>query len=481
MNILSAVADKSLFARWFERGDWTAWRAFLGALFGLPLSPEQLAIYQQHTGRATAPAAAFAEAWLICGRRAGKSFTLALTAVFLATFRSYREYLQPGERATILILAADRKQARVILRYVQGLLHGVPMLTRLIERQTADGFDLTNAVTVEVGTASFRTTRGYSFAAVLADEIAFWSVEGSAEPDTEILAAIRPGMSTIPGAMLLCASSPYARRGALWEAHKRYHAIDGAPILIWQADTKAMNPGVPASVIAEAYERDPASAAAEYGAQFRSDVESLLTREAIAACVEPGTLERPHRSGKHYVAFVDPSGGSSDSMTMAIAHREGDHGLLDVTREVSPPFSPEAVVAEFALTLRNYGIGKITGDAYSGQWCREAFSRHGIEYVLSDANRSELYLNLLPWINSRSVCLLDIPRLEQQLIGLERRTARSGRDSIDHAPGCHDDLANSAAGALYLAMRPVHRPTAIFGVYGCEPDRYSTDGWKISA
>lgn len=43
------------------------------------------------------------------------------------------------------------------------------------------------------------------------------------------------------------------------------------------------------------------------------------------------------------------------------------------------------------------------------------------------------------------------PSLVNQLCGLERRTARSGKDSIDHAPGAHDDLANAAAGALTMA------------------------------
>jgi len=47
--------------------------------------------------------------------------------------------------------------------------------------------------------------------------------------------------------------------------------------------------------------------------------------------------------------------------------------------------------------------------------------------------------------------LLDVPRLASQLCGLERRTARGGKDSIDHGPGAHDDLANAAAGALLLA------------------------------
>lgn len=477
-TIVDATNDPHLFAPWFQRGDWSAWRAFLCALFALPMDAAQSETYRRHTGRTEPPATPFSEAWLICGRRAGKSFTLACIAVYLATFRNYREFLQPGERATILILAADRKQARVILRYVQGLLHGIPMLSRMIERETAEGFDLKDSVSIEVGTASFRTTRGYTFAAVLADEIAFWSVEGSAEPDTEILAAIRPGLSTIPGSMLLCASSPYARRGALWDAHKRFYGNDDAPVLIWQADTKAMNPSVPASVIAEAYERDPASAGAEYGAQFRSDVESLLTREAVTACSDIGIMERPHQPGRTYQAFVDPSGGSNDSMTLAIAHREGEHGILDLMREIRPPFSPEAVVAEYALTLRNYGIRKVVGDAYSGQWCREVFSRYGIEYTLSDANRSQLYLNLLPAINSGCVRLLDSPRLEQQLIGLERRTARGGRDSIDHAPGGHDDVANAVAGALHLVMRKAQNAVACFGSYSAQPDYQYRTGYR---
>ena len=65
------------------------------------------------------------------------------------------------------------------------------------------------------------------------DELAFWPTdEGSSEPDVEVINAVRPGMATIPGAMLLCASSPYARKGALFDAHRRHHGKDGDPVLI---------------------------------------------------------------------------------------------------------------------------------------------------------------------------------------------------------------------------------------------------------
>jgi hypothetical protein len=109
---------------------------------------------------------------------------------------------------------------------------------------------------------------------------------------------------------------------------------------VWQADTRTMNPSVPQRIIDEARERDPASAEAEYGAQFRSDVESFVNRAAVEACVSVGVRERQSMSGVSYLAFVDPSGGSGDSMTLAIGHQEDDVAVLDAIRERRPPFSP---------------------------------------------------------------------------------------------------------------------------------------------
>jgi hypothetical protein len=55
-------------------------------------------------------------------------------------------------------------------------------------------------------------------------------------------------------------------------------------------------------------------------------------------------------------------------------------------------------------------------------------------------------------LNSGKVELLGSRRLVAQLIGLERRVSRAGRDSIDHAPGGHDDVANAVAGALLAVV-----------------------------
>ena len=99
------------------------------------------------------------------------------------------------------------------------------------------------------------------------------------------------------------------------------------------------------------------------------------------------------------------------------------------------------------------GIATVRGDRYGGMWPRERFTVHGIGYQPATRAKSDIYLTMLPLINSGRVELLDHPRLTAQLCALERRTARGGGDSVDHAPGAHDDVVNAAAGAIVMAAQ----------------------------
>ena len=111
-------------------------------------------------------------------------------------------------------------------------------------------------------------------------------------------------------------------------------------------------------------------------------------------------------------------------------------------------------MSAFVDLLKCYSVTTVTGDRYAGEWPREAFQKHGISYRLSDQNKSELYQALLPQLTSGRCELLETPRLQGQLLGLERRTTRNGRDIIDHAPRGSDDVANAVAGALVAVAKP---------------------------
>ncbi|MBI5320882.1 hypothetical protein [Bradyrhizobium sp.] len=447
LTLLEAFSDPRLFAPFFKDPDsWIAWQALIGAAFGLPMTGDHLAIYRKCTGRTDPPTEQMRELVLVVGRRGGKSRVLALIATWLAAFVDYKPYLDPGERGVVQVLAADRDQAKIILRYVKAFFK-LPMLSRLIERETQFGLELSNSVAIEVTTASFRSVRGATCVAALADEIAFWADEG-ANPDAEVIKAIRPSMATIPNAMLLLASSPYARKGVLWDMHRQHHGKDDPRVLSWQASTETMNPSIDPDYLKEQYERDPVSASAEYGAQFRTDVEAFISAEAVDA-VTAEERERPYIAGRRYYAFADPAGGSGkDSFTLAIGHVEDRVPVLDVIREKKPPFSPKAVISDLCETLKQYGIRKVTADRFAAEFAVEAFREHQITLEHSLKPKSQIYSEFLPLLNSKTCDLLDHARLRTQLLGLERKVSRAGKDSIDHGPGGHDDVANAVAGVL---------------------------------
>jgi hypothetical protein len=483
MDILSVCRDPRFFARWFKSPEtWRAWRTFLKVQFGLAMDAADVALYRECTGRNDIPSAeGYQESFLICGRRAGKSIILALIAAYVATFRDWTPYLSPGERATLVVIAADRRQARVIFKYIAAFLKNVDVLATLIERETADTIELSNMVSIEIHTASFKTTRGYTLIGALLDEAAFWSTdEGGANPDKEILAALRPAMSTIPDAMLFVASSPYARRGILWDAHRRYFAKDGAEVLVWQAPTRTMNPTVRQRVVDEAYELDPAAAAAEYGAQFRTDVETFISREVIEACVVKGRFELAPVPGVTYFCAVDAAGGSGqDSFAAAIAHKVNDTIVIDSIREIRPRFDPTDAIAEVATLAQSYGIRKVFGDNWGGGLVKQPFRTLGIEYGDIERNKSQIYYESLGLLNARGkLALLDHQRCIDQAVGLERRTARGGKDSIDHAPGQHDDVINVTLAAALLANTERRRGRLL--AVGVGGDQDNSASWNYS-
>jgi hypothetical protein len=138
---------------------------------------------------------------------------------------------------------------------------------------------------------------------------------------------------------------------------------------------------------------------------------------------------------------------------------------------VGPNYSPNRAVEEIAAFIRPYRIHRVTGDRFGGTAnSREAFARHRIGYKDADKNRTELYQGLLPLLNSGTITLPRSDTLTQQLVGLQRRVASSGRELIDHAKGRHDDLSNVVAGAAELCALAHVTPMAQFGRYANVPD-----------
>lgn len=464
MTIVEAIKDKALLGQVFkDLSTWGSWVTALKSIFALPLDGEELALYTQCTGRQRSPEQPFREIYFICGRRSGKSFITSLIGIYLAVFQNYSPFLAHGERATLLILATDKRQAQIIMRYVKAILD-LPLFRSYVTRETSEIIELSNSVDIVIKPCSFKAVRGLSLIGAIFEELSFWKVEG-VSIDYDVYQAVRPAMMTIPTSMLIGISTPYSKTGLLYEMFKEHYGQEESETLIWKAASLTMNPTLSNKMISREKEKDLSAARAEWDAEFREDIETFLPLEVIENAIILGRVELPFIEKFTYQAFADPSGGGADSFTLSIGHRENEKTVQDVLR--GRKGDPHQTVREYAELLKKYKIHKVTGDKYAGAWVSEAFRAEGISYEPSELNKSELYLEALPYFNPGLIELLDNRELVKQLRLLERKRGSSGRDVVDHPKSIgggvpHDDLANVTCGMIAMASTERPQPGFFF-------------------
>jgi hypothetical protein len=223
-----ALSDRNLLGATLASDSWRAWRVLLIAAMGEPLTEDERVLFTQLTDRPQEPLQRVEEFVGVIGRRGGKSRAIAVLATYIAALCSHTDTLVPGETGLVLIIAPDQRQALIVLEYIAATFAATPILSQLVASRTADTLTLTNRVSIEVRSASFRRLRGPTYLAVISDEAAFWHSDESANPDVEILNAVRPGLATTNG-LLAIISSPYARRGVVWDAWRSHYGPAGGP------------------------------------------------------------------------------------------------------------------------------------------------------------------------------------------------------------------------------------------------------------
>jgi hypothetical protein len=456
INIADAMLDKNLLGATFGDPDpsnpdpWFTWRVAIKSAFGLGfISDKERETFAQIAGGRAPPTKRVRELWCLVGRRGGKSRMAALVCCFIACFIKHR--LAPGELGAVLVLSRSADQAKVILDYTKAFLSCSPVLRQEIAAITQHEVRLKNGLSIIVRANSFRTTRGRTLVACVFDEAAYWKDENSAEPDVETYTSILPSLATVNG-MLISISSAYRRVGMMYAKHRDYFGIDSDDTLVISGTTRQFNPTLDAGVIEAARKADPIAAMSEWDSEFRTDLSAFLDDELIDKATDHGRpLELPPQPGIFYRAYTDSSGGTGhDSYTLCIAHKEQERFVIDLVRgtKFGVPFDPNEVTLAYGMLCQEYRIGTVVGDNYAAQWVAGAWSKTGVSYVRSDIPKSQIYLEALPCFTRELVNLPDHPRLLRELRLLERRTHRSGKDSVDHPKNGRDDYANSVCGVL---------------------------------
>lgn len=490
VNMRQALEDPAILGSAFSRPAGTgwlfkkqdvdtrlAWRALLIAIVGEELTRKERRAFESLTKRSSEPLQVVEEFIAVVGRRGGKTLAGAVLLTFLACLIDWSSVLNVGERAVALCLAQNQKQATISLNYISGIIENSPMLKAMVVSRTADTISLRNGVDISVMPSSFRSTRGVTAVAILADELAFWPEAGNVNDAASVLNALRPSLATT-GGMLIVLSSPYSKRGELWELYSRHFGAEGDPaILVAQGASRDLNPTLPERVVARALERDRVAATAEYLGQFRDDnATGYIDRDILNAAIDVGVTSRPP-SGNH-VCFLDAASGlgetkDGDRYAMAIGHVEGDVVVIDHCQEWLPPFNASSVTAEACGVIKQYGISEAVSDGFSSGFLRAELARNGVGHRISEMNKSQLYLATLPMLTSRKARLLDLPTITDQFAALERRPSTT-HDKID-AKG-HEDGANCCAGVIALLSAAAPMPGwGIFQFYKQQAQQLATD------
>lgn len=446
---------------------WKTWQVFLKAVFGLPYNEEwELEFYRKMTGRKEWPKRRFREAYILSGRRSGKSKITALIAVYFGIFGNWKYYLGKT-RGQIPIMAINMEQAGEILDYVKEYLaifeegRGKKIYNPLIRRDVEYGIQLTNKIIIKVEPASQKTIRGGTLVCLCADELCHWRNKESRNPAAEVIRAARYAVEKI--GITIGLSSIHTPVGYMYDTYEKYYGKENPDILIWRATTLDMRPDFDKKKIEREMEEDESMARAEYYSEWRIGTDTYCKKEVYEASVDEGVTIRPPKPGYRYYAFVDPSSSveKGDSYALAIGHIEQIDGgerpvsvvIVDRAEVRNPPFNPDIVAEDYARIMTGYGIGTVIGDAWGGAMPPRTFERHSIRYEKSPSNKSELFLDMLHLLNMFKVRLLDIEEAKNQFLNLERSVQPSGRDSIAHAAYHHDDLANAIAGVCSMLFR----------------------------
>jgi hypothetical protein len=451
---------------------WLTWLAILKAAHGRLLNERERELFAAVAGGREPPRRKVKELVAIASRRSGKGRVAAALAVHAALLTDHSKVLAPGEVGVVACVSPTRAQAAILLDYARGYLDASPLLRDEVRDVTSDEIRLKNGNVICTLTSDYRSVRGRTLLLACMDEAAFLRDEMSSTPDIECARALRPGLATTNG--LLCIlSSPYRKAGLLFERHRRFFGKSDADVLVIQAPSKLLNPTLDAGMIANERQTDAFAAQSEWLGEFRSDLASFLDDALIERAVDHDRpLELAPRGDFHYRAFVDASGGvGADSYTISVAHRAGEEFVVDLVQGTCGQFDPQEVTKEYAALVKQYRIGSVTGDAYGSEWVSAAWRNAGVSYMRSELPKSQIYLECVPLFTRGLVRLPDHPKLLRELRLLERRTHRSGRDTVDHPRGVHDDLANVCCGVLRSLSNALSVYAAMDWVSGPDTDR----------
>ncbi len=426
--------------------------ACLKSIYGLPLTDHELEIYRQGTGRTTYPGVETRAATIIAGRRGGKTKKIAATIALYQAFRDHR--LPLGEKGYVMLLAPTLELAKIAFEYICAYLRGSKILWKRVRKINKNSITLDNHITIGCYACTHAGVRGRTVVAAVCDEIGFWP-DGpeAANAAEEVISAVTPGMATVRKAKLIKISTPYAKRGLLWNEFRRRSEL---PFPVWQLTSFDMNPALRPESLEDERRESEEKYRREYLAEFTDAINAWVDPEILDPCIVRGRQRLPRQDGVSYFAALDPASRGSE-FALLVLHQSAD-GLVVVdyvggwqgTRQA--PLSFDSVLPQIRDILASYEINTVVGDLHCADCIKQSLMGLGIFYETRNfggSTRAEIFLNLKHLMVRGKLQLVDDPSLIHQLRSLNEVRTPSGQTDVRP----HGEVKDDRAVVLALAAR----------------------------
>ena len=437
---------------------------------------------------------------LICGRRAGKSTISAILAIYCAIKTNWKPYLSTTPSASVVVLSHSREFSEEVLDIIRNFFESSPILMRLVDKSrkfTQTTFNLRipflmdngkveySRVTIKVGTASKKTTRGRAVCALLCDEISFWNLdERSAERDVDIIRAVRPALIQFGDeGLLIKLSSPGIKQGILYEEYLKRSELP-KNYVIFKAPTWVWNTLLDPRELEKEYILDSQGFDSEYRANFVDSISSFISPEFVDLCViKDKTLLEPAGPSEDvfYVGAIDAAfkGDRFTFCLLGITETRVKQYVMQVWEgtPVNPVKSFE-VAAYIKNLCQNYGITRVYADQFAYQPLSEIFAKYGIalvERTFTNTFKRQIYFNLKSLIHNQKVDLLDHEIMLSEIKQLQVEQKPTGAIKIGHPPGGRDDCADALAIAAHIATSTTNKMQFSMGDWAGSSSLIPTD------
>lgn len=435
----------------------------LKAIYGLDMTEEEERIFLQLTDGRKARKGGYSEAWIIVGRRSGKTDKILANIACYETFVFGGEDLSDGEEAFFPLVAQNVDGANRARSYIEGKLlkledrgweildHGSAQ-SRAI---TGKEIRTTKGVTIRCFPCTKAAVRGITAIGYGTDESAWWQTEeGGYNADREVYRALRPTVATMGrAAKRVNVTSPYAEEGAVWEAWEKRHMSQA---LVINAPSWIFNPNLPQDFLDNERMNDLSAYLREYGAQFGKEGGSYLDPNEIDRAIDKSRpLILPYEPGRDYRAALDVA-FKGDLYVLAIGWMDAvgvvNFNVWTWKGSKKAPLDGEVIAQEASGYLKQFGIDQLPTDQYSDEQVKKDYAKFGITVNIeadSEALNWEMYKNLKAAMRRGLCCFADDPIIRKDLGSLRR--VGGGRVPKICAPqrgGFHDDVSKAASKVL---------------------------------